>query len=68
MGDPVANVISLSASDTLFIERYAIGVRHLSSKSAIRAQVNGQNAPVEYAGKQGAYPGWIRSAWRSLGA
>lgn len=56
-GDCVAKPISLSASDKLFIELYATGVRHLSSKSAISAEVNGQNAPVEYAGKQGAFSG-----------
>jgi uncharacterized protein (TIGR03437 family) len=46
-----------AATDTLVIELYGTGLRHVSSTSAVSAQINGQKAPVLYAGPQSQYPG-----------
>ncbi len=45
--------ISVAANDTVVLELYGTGVRHLSALSAITAQINGQSVTVQYAGKAG---------------
>lgn len=54
--DCVPASISLASSDSLYIELYGTGIRHASSLSGVMATVNGQSAPVQYAGAS-AYTG-----------
>lgn len=45
--------LSVVASDTLVVEFFGTGVRHVSSLSSVTATANGVNAPVQYAGASG---------------
>jgi uncharacterized protein (TIGR03437 family) len=45
------------SSDTVVIELFGTGIRHVSSLAAITATIAGQSVPVQYAGPQGQYPG-----------
>ena len=50
--------ISLGApADTVALELFGTGLRHVSSASAVTATINGQNLPVQFAGAQGQYTG-----------
>jgi uncharacterized protein (TIGR03437 family) len=58
IGSCLPQPISLGgAPDTVVVEFFGTGVRHVSSLSAISAQINGQNLAVQYAGPQGGYTG-----------
>jgi uncharacterized protein (TIGR03437 family) len=48
---------SVASGDTVVVELFGTGLRHLSSLSAISAQINGQNAAVLYAGEAPGYTG-----------
>ncbi len=59
-GDCAAQPISMAAGDTVVVELYGTGLRHLSSMSALSLQINGQNVPisnVKYVGAQGTNKG-----------
>lgn len=56
-GGCVNKPIAVGSTDKLFLELYGTGLRHLSATSDITVQINGQNLPVQYAGKQSAFPG-----------
>ncbi len=49
----VPEPIRMAPGDTVAVELYGTGLRHVSSLSAVSAQINGQNAPVLYAGAAG---------------
>ena len=49
----VAAPISLAATDTVVVELFGTGVRHMSSASALTVEINGQAVPFQYAGAQG---------------
>jgi uncharacterized protein (TIGR03437 family) len=52
--------ISIADGDTVFVELYGTGLRHLASLSSVSMQINGQNVPVanvQYVGAQGADKG-----------
>ena len=49
--------IRLATTDTVVVELFGTGLRHVSSTSAISGQVNGQSVPIKYAGAQGGYTG-----------
>jgi uncharacterized protein (TIGR03437 family) len=49
--------ISVAAGDTVVVELFGTGLRHLSGLSTISAQLNGQNVPVQYAGMAPGYTG-----------
>jgi len=54
----VPQLFSLGApTDNVVVELFGTGFRHLSSKSVIQAEINGQNLQVQYAGPQGGYMG-----------
>jgi uncharacterized protein (TIGR03437 family) len=57
-GNCVTEPIDLGGeNDVVVLELYGTGLRHLSSLSAVTAQINNQNAPVLYAGPQPNYQG-----------
>ena len=59
-GSCITRPISVGPNDTVIVELYGTGLRHLSSLSALSLQINGQNLPiqnVQYAGAQGMYKG-----------
>lgn len=45
--------ISLASTDTLVVEFYGTGIRHVSSLAGVTATANGVSAPVQYAGASG---------------
>jgi len=45
--------IRLVPTDSLYIELFGTGIRHVAGLSAVSAAINGQAAPVEYAGPSG---------------
>ena len=52
--------ISIADGDTVFVELYGTGLRHLASLFSVSMQINGQNVPVanvQYVGAQGADKG-----------
>jgi uncharacterized protein (TIGR03437 family) len=50
--------ISLGPStDTVVLELFGTGLRHVASPSAVTATINGISLPVQYAGAQGQYTG-----------
>ena len=52
-GSCITRPISLGApTDTVVVELYGTGLRHLSSLSALSVQIDNQTVPVQYAGKQ----------------
>ena len=54
----VPQPISLgSPDDTVVLELFGTGLRHMSSTSVVTATINGQNLPVLFAGAQGQYTG-----------
>ena len=46
-----------SPTDTVVLELFGTGLRHVSSASAVTATINGQTLPVQFAGAQGQFPG-----------
>jgi len=44
--------IGIGASDTVVMELFGTGFRHLSSPAALTVQINGQAVPFQYAGAQ----------------
>ena len=57
-GSCVTTPIDLGGpADTVVVELYGTGLRHVSSLHNVSVQIHGQNAPVTYAGPQSAYPG-----------
>jgi uncharacterized protein (TIGR03437 family) len=56
-GGTVPVPLSVAQGDTVVVELFGTGVRNVSSLSAITATINGQNAPVLYAGAQSVYQG-----------
>jgi uncharacterized protein (TIGR03437 family) len=54
---PTSQPISVASGDTVVVELYGTGIRHLAALSAISAQINGQDVPVGFAGAQGQYTG-----------
>ncbi len=42
--------IALQSTDSLYIELYGTGIRHVSALTGVTVTVNGQSAPVQYAG------------------
>ena len=48
-----AQPLAMSASDTVVVELFGTGFRHLSSPAALSVQINGQPVPFQYAGAQG---------------
>lgn len=46
-----------SAGDTVVLELFGTGIRHVSSLATVSAQIAGQSVPVLYAGEQGGYTG-----------
>ena len=46
-----------TASDEIYLVLYGTGIRHRSSDQAVRCTINGVEAAVLYAGKQGSSPG-----------
>ena len=58
IGSCLPQPISLGdATDSVVVELFGTGIRHVSSRSAISAQINGQSLMVQYAGAQGGYTG-----------
>jgi uncharacterized protein (TIGR03437 family) len=49
----VPQPLEIGASDTVVVEFFGTGFRHLSSPAALTVQINGQNVPYQYAGPQG---------------
>ena len=50
--------ISLGVStDTVALELFGTGIRHVASASAVTATINGQTLPVQFAGAQGQFTG-----------
>ena len=45
--------LSIGASDTVVVEFFGTGFRHLSSSAALTVRINGQAVPFLYAGAQG---------------
>jgi len=45
--------LSIGASDTVVLELFGTGFRHLSSPAALAVQIKGQTVPYQYAGAQG---------------
>ena len=45
--------LSIGASDTVVVEFFGTGFRHLSSSAALTVRINGQAVPFQYAGAQG---------------
>jgi uncharacterized protein (TIGR03437 family) len=45
--------INVASTDSLYIELFGTGIRHVSALSAVSATVNGQGVPVQYAGTSG---------------
>ena len=59
-GSCIAQPIRIDSGDTVVVELYGTGVRHLASTSALGLQINGQNVSLEnvtYVGAQGADKG-----------
>jgi uncharacterized protein (TIGR03437 family) len=46
-----------SASDSVVLELFGTGIRHVASTASVTATVNGQTVPVLFAGAQGQFPG-----------
>jgi len=46
-----------TANDDIYLVLYGTGIRHRSSDQAVRCTINGAEAAVLYAGKQGTSPG-----------
>jgi uncharacterized protein (TIGR03437 family) len=46
-----------STGDTVVLELFGTGIRHVPSLAAVSAQIAGQSVPVLYAGEQGGYTG-----------
>jgi len=46
-----------ASTDQLIVSLYVTGVRHRSSAAAVTATINGQPAPVLYAGAQSQFAG-----------
>jgi len=49
--------LSVAAGDTVVVELFGTGIRNVPSLGAVTATINGQNAPVLYAGAQNVYQG-----------
>jgi uncharacterized protein (TIGR03437 family) len=45
--------LGMGSSDTVVVEFFGTGFRHISSPAALTVQINGQNVPYQYAGAQG---------------
>ena len=57
-GSCVPQPISLgSSTDTVYLELYATGLRHVSSSSAVTVAIGNLVLPVAYVGPQNQYPG-----------
>ncbi len=57
-GSCVAQPIAVGAAgDTVVVEFFGTGIRHVTSLSAVSAQIAGQSVPALYAGEQGGYTG-----------
>lgn len=46
-----------SAGDTVVLELFGTGFRHVASPAAVTARINGQSLPVQFAGAQGQFTG-----------
>lgn len=46
-----------SSSDTVVVEFFGTGIRHVPASSSVVVQIGGQSVPVLYAGPQGTYTG-----------
>ena len=46
-----------SASDTVALELFGTGLRHVASTANVTAAINGQSLPVQFAGAQGEFTG-----------
>jgi uncharacterized protein (TIGR03437 family) len=46
-----------AATDTVVLELFGTGVRHVASPSAVTATINGISLPVQFAGAQGQFTG-----------
>jgi uncharacterized protein (TIGR03437 family) len=46
-----------SPTDTVVLELFGTGLRHVSSLSAVTAMIDGQSLPVQFAGAQGQFTG-----------
>jgi uncharacterized protein (TIGR03437 family) len=49
--------ISVASGDSVVLELYGTGIRHLAAMSDISVQIGGQNVPAAYAGAQGQFTG-----------
>jgi len=49
--------ISIGASDTVVLELFGTGLRHVGSTADVTATINGQNLPVQYSAAQGQFAG-----------
>ncbi|HEY2016576.1 MAG TPA: hypothetical protein VGH38_23895, partial [Bryobacteraceae bacterium] len=57
-GSCAAQPIDLgTGNETVVVEFFGTGIRHVPSLSAVGVQINGQSVPVLYAGPQGGYTG-----------
>jgi uncharacterized protein (TIGR03437 family) len=45
--------LTMAPGDTVVLELFGTGIRHLASASALTVEINGQNVPYQYAGAQG---------------
>jgi uncharacterized protein (TIGR03437 family) len=46
-----------SASDSVVLELFGTGIRHVASTASVTATINGHTVPVLFAGAQGQFPG-----------
>jgi len=49
--------INVASGDTVALELFGTGIRHVAATSSVSAQINGQTVAVGFAGAQGTYTG-----------